>query len=118
MLKDSISSPVKVFDIHRLNKRIKIDNEIKYLSSRTMCIKFSGQLLLQYIYLYNCRYAVSPQSQKLGYVLNVLKLVMLAKLANGNPDVFIAVMTNTLSQKSALESKLPTIVLIVLTITW
>jgi len=42
MLKDSISSPVKVLDIHRLNRRTKIDNEIKYIPSRTVCIKFSG----------------------------------------------------------------------------
>jgi len=30
MLKESISSLVKVIDIHRLNRRTKIDNEIKY----------------------------------------------------------------------------------------
>jgi len=38
MLKNSIISPVKILDIHRLNRRTKIENEIKYLPSRTICI--------------------------------------------------------------------------------
>jgi len=42
VLKDSVVSPIRILDIHRLNRRTKIDNEIKYLPSRTVCIKFSG----------------------------------------------------------------------------
>jgi len=58
MLRESIISPVKVLDIHRLNRRIKIDEEIKYLPARTVCIKFSGQSLPQYVYLYNCSFSI------------------------------------------------------------
>jgi len=83
MLKDSISSPVKVLDIHRLNRRIKTDNEIKYTPSRTVCIKFSGQSLPQYIYLYNCRYAVSPYVPKARICFKCFKVGHVSKSCKG-----------------------------------
>jgi len=64
VLRDLISSPLKILDIHRLNRRSKVDNEFKYLPSRTVCIKFLGQSLPQYIYLYNCRHLVYPVISK------------------------------------------------------
>jgi len=83
MLKESIASPVKVIDIHRLNRRTKIDNEIKYSPSRTVCIKFSGQLLPNYVYLYNCRYSVSPYIPKARICFNCFKVGHVSKTCKG-----------------------------------
>jgi len=59
-LNESISSPIKILEIHRLNRRLKVDNEVRYVASRTICLKFAGQSLPRYIYLFNCRYPVLP----------------------------------------------------------
>jgi len=45
VLKELISSPIKILEIHRLNHRIKTGNEFQYVPSRTVCIKFTGQSL-------------------------------------------------------------------------
>jgi len=37
MIRESIAFPVKVLDIHRLNRRVRVENEVKYLPSRTVC---------------------------------------------------------------------------------
>jgi len=83
MLKDSISSPVKILDIHRLNRRIKTDNEIKYTPFRTVCIKFSSQSLPQYIYLYNCKYVVSPYIPKARICFKCFKVGHVSKSCKG-----------------------------------
>jgi len=85
MLKNSISSPIKVLDIHRLNRRTKIDNKIKYLPSRTVCIKFSGQLLPQYVYLYSCRYSVSPYIPKARICFQCFRVGHVSKTCKGKP---------------------------------
>jgi len=85
ILKDSIASPIRVLEIHRLNRRTKIENEIKYLLSRTVCIKFSGQSLPQYIYLYNCRYAVFPYIPKARICFNCFKVGHVSKVCKGKP---------------------------------
>jgi len=38
-------SPFKVVKVKRLNRRIKINGEIKYIPSRTICLKFAEQIL-------------------------------------------------------------------------
>jgi len=45
LFKESISSPIKVLEVHRLNRRVKVEGEFKYLPSRTICIKFVVQFL-------------------------------------------------------------------------
>jgi len=85
MLKDSTVSPIRILEIHRLNRRTKIDNEIKYLPSRTVCIKFSGQLLPEYVYLYNCRYAVSPYIPKARICFNCFRVGHVSKVCKGKP---------------------------------
>jgi len=39
---------------------MKIDNETRYVPSRTICLKFAGQALPRFIYLFNCRYSIYP----------------------------------------------------------
>jgi len=75
LLRESISSPIKILEIHRLNRRIKIDSEIRYVPPRMVCLKFAGQSLPGFIYLFNCRYPVQPvhsEDQNLLFVLNSL----------------------------------------------
>jgi len=50
-IKESISSPIKILELHRLNRRTKLDNETSYVPSRTVCIKFAGQVLPLSIFL-------------------------------------------------------------------
>jgi len=42
--------PSKVIEVQRLNRRIRIDSEIKYISSRSVCLKFAGQILPRYVF--------------------------------------------------------------------
>jgi len=63
-LKDSISSLYLVLEIHRLNCRIKVEGEFKYVPLHTICIKFANQSLPQYINIFNCRYSILPYIPK------------------------------------------------------
>jgi len=85
MIKESIASPIKVLDIHRLNRRVRIENETKYLPSRTVCIKFSGQFLPQYVYLHNCRYAVSPYVPKARICFSCFRIGHVSKSCKSRP---------------------------------
>jgi len=57
LLKESISSSIKILEIHRLNRRLKSGNDIQNVPSRIICIKFAGQSLPHFIYFFNCRYS-------------------------------------------------------------
>jgi len=37
-----LDSPCKVIEVHRLNRKVRINGEIKFLLSCTVCIKFAG----------------------------------------------------------------------------
>jgi len=78
-LKESISSPIKILEIHRLNRRLKSGNDIQYVPSRTLCIKFSGQVLPRFIYFYNCRYPVSPFIPKTRICFSCFRVGHLSK---------------------------------------
>jgi len=80
-VKELTSSLIKILEFHRLNRRVKLDGEVKYLKylSRTVCIKFAGQFLPQYVNISNCRYSVSPFIPKKGYVFHVFALSILVK---------------------------------------
>jgi len=56
-------SPFKVSEVKRLNRRIRINGEIKYIPSRTICLKFIGQFLPKYVFLCRNRYEVFPYIQ-------------------------------------------------------
>jgi len=84
-LKESISSPIKILDLHRLNRRVKTDNEIRYIPSRTLCIKFSGQSLPQYIYFFNCRYSVTPFIPKTRICFSCYRVGHLSKSCKSRP---------------------------------
>jgi len=46
-------APYKVIEVKRLNRRLRINGETKYVPSRTICLKFAGQILSKYVYLCN-----------------------------------------------------------------
>jgi len=85
MIRESIASPVKFLDIHRLNRRVRIENDIKYLPSRTICVKFSGQSLSQYIYLHNYRYTVSPYVPKARICFSCFRVGHVSKVCKSRP---------------------------------
>jgi len=50
--------------VKRLNRCTKIDGEIKYIPSRTVCLKFAGQILPKYVFLCRNRCEVYPYISK------------------------------------------------------
>jgi len=60
MLRKSTSSSVKILELHRLNRRVKTEGELRYLPFRTICVKFAGQFLPPHVLIFGCKYAVSP----------------------------------------------------------
>jgi len=85
ILKEVISSPLKIIEIHRLNRRIKVGNEFQYVPSRTICIKFAGQSLPPYIYFYNCRYPVYPYVPKARICYACFRIGHLRKACKSKP---------------------------------
>jgi len=85
LLRDSISSPIKVLEIHRLNRRLKLDNEVNYVPSCTICLKFAGQILPRFIYLFNCRYSVYPFIPKTRICFSCFRVGHLNKTCKSRP---------------------------------
>ncbi|KYN04632.1 hypothetical protein ALC62_04504, partial [Cyphomyrmex costatus] len=64
-IKEGIESPKSaarqaVIDLQRLNRRIVRDNKVEYVPSRTLRVKFAGQLLPKEIFIFKVRHAVRP----------------------------------------------------------
>jgi len=85
LLKESISSSIKILKLHRLNRRMKINNEIRYVPSRTVCLKFADQSLSRFIYLFNCRYPVYPFIPKTRICFSCFKVGHLNKTCKSRP---------------------------------
>ncbi|KYN07830.1 hypothetical protein ALC62_01203 [Cyphomyrmex costatus] len=64
-IKDNIKSSFKIIDIQRLNRRTTVDGQAKYSPSRTLCIKFAGQVLPEVISLFHVIYHVEPYVPKI-----------------------------------------------------
>jgi len=84
-LKECISSPIKILEIHRLNRRLKTGNDIQYVPSRTLCVKFAGQFLPNFIYFHNCRFSVSPFIPKTRICFSCFRVGHLSKTCKGRP---------------------------------
>jgi len=50
LLRESISSPIKVSELHHINQRMKTGSEIHNIPFRTVCLKFAGQSLPCFIW--------------------------------------------------------------------
>jgi len=88
-IRESIFSSIKIREIHRLNRRVKINEEIKYVPSRTVCLKFEGQSLLHYIFLFSYRYIVSPFVPKARICFSCFRIDHLSKDCKSNPRYII-----------------------------
>lgn len=64
-IKDNIRSSARILEVQRLNRLMTINNQVSYIPSRTLCIKFAGQSLPREISLFNAKYIVEPQGQDL-----------------------------------------------------
>lgn len=80
-----LESPIKVIEIHRLNRRTKTSDGIKYEPSRTLCFKFAGQVLPQYIYLFRVRHEVCPFVPKAKICYSCFRVGHVSKSCKGRP---------------------------------
>jgi len=85
MLKESTSSVVRILEIHRLNRRVKIDGELKYVPSRTICIKFAGQILPPHVFIYGCKYDVFPFIPKTRICFSCFRVGHMSRSCKSQP---------------------------------
>jgi len=72
-------APCKVVEVRRLNRRIRINGKVKYVPSRTVCLKFAGQLLPKNISSFETIMRFIPLSPKFRLVFLVLGLATSCK---------------------------------------
>jgi len=85
VLREVITSPYKILEIHHLNRRIKVSNDFQYTPSWTICIKFVGQSLPSHIYFFNCRYPVFPFVPKARICFACYRIGHLRKTCKSKP---------------------------------
>jgi len=85
MLRESTSSAVKILEIHRLNRRVKVEGELRYLPSRTVCIKFAGQFLPPHVFVYGYKYDVSPFIPKTRICFSCFRVGHMSKSCKSQP---------------------------------
>jgi len=78
-------SPFKVIEVKRLNRRMKINGETKYISSRTTCLKFAGQVLPKYVFLCRNRYEVYSYISKVKVCFSCHRIGHISKNCRGKP---------------------------------
>ncbi|KYN29943.1 hypothetical protein ALC57_00613 [Trachymyrmex cornetzi] len=54
------SPRAKILDVQRLNRRVIKEGKVEYVPSRTIRIRFAGQLLPQEVFIYKVRHEVRP----------------------------------------------------------
>jgi len=67
----------------RLNRRMKINGEIKYIPSRTVCLKFTCQILPKYVFLCRNRYEVYPYISKVKICFSCHRISHISKNCRG-----------------------------------
>jgi len=64
---------------------MKINGEVKYIPSRTVCLKFAGQILPKYVFLCRNRYEVSPYIAKIKICFACYRVGHISKNCRGKP---------------------------------
>jgi len=118
LIRESISSPIKILEIHRLNRRLKVDNEVRYVPSRTLYLKFAGQSLPRFVYLSNCIYAVFLFVLKTRICFSCFKVGHLSKSCKSRHDACIVVRPLMDRPKFVLRNSLPPNASTVTATTW
>jgi len=80
-----LDSPFKVVEAKRLNRCMKINGEIKYIPSRTVCLKFAGQILPKYVFICRNRSEVSPYIAKIKICFACYRVGHISKNCRGKP---------------------------------
>jgi len=78
-------SPFKVTEVKRLNRRMKINGEIKYIPSSTICLKFVGQFLPKYVFFCRNRYEVFPYIAKVKLYYSCHRIGHISQNCRGKP---------------------------------
>jgi len=84
-LRESMTSTTKILEIYRLNRRTNVEGEIKYLPSRTICVKFAGQFLPHFVSICNYRYPVSPFIPKAQICFSCFRVGHMSKNCKSQP---------------------------------
>jgi len=84
-LLEFLDSPFKVCEVRRLNRRIRIEGETKYIPSRTVCLKFAGQILPKYVFLCRNRYEIFPFIPKIKICFSCYRVGHISKACKGKP---------------------------------
>jgi len=82
-LLEFLDSPFKVAEVKRLNRRIRVNGETKYIFSRTVCLKFVGQILPKYVFLCHNRYEVFPFIPKIKICFSCYRMGHISKACKG-----------------------------------
>jgi len=78
-------APCKVVEVRRLNRRIRINSEVKYVPSHTVCLKFAGQLLPRYIFFCRTRHEVYPFIPKVQICFSCYRIGHISKVCKSKP---------------------------------
>jgi len=84
-LLEFFDAPCKVVAVRRLNRRIRINGETQYVPSRTVCLKFAGQLLPKYIFFCRIRHEVYPFIPKVQICFSCYRIGHISKVCKGKP---------------------------------
>jgi len=82
-LLEFLDSPFKVCEVRRLNRRMRIEGETKYIPSRTVCLKFVGQILPKYVFLCRNCYKVFPFIPKIKICFSCYGVGHISKACKG-----------------------------------
>ncbi|KYN10140.1 hypothetical protein ALC57_17735, partial [Trachymyrmex cornetzi] len=75
----------KILDIQRLNRRVTINGKSEYVPSKTLRIKFAGQVLPREVFLFKIRHEVRPYIPKARICFSCFRVGHIAKVCKGPP---------------------------------
>lgn len=107
IIKQNIESSYKIIDINRLNRRIRVNNEFKLVSSQTICIKFAGQILPKQISLFKTKYNVTPFIPRTRICYACFRIGHISKVCKGQPRCIYCGNKKHQSEEICPSSSLP-----------
>lgn len=84
-IKDHIESPHKILDIERLNRRVKDGDNFVLQPSRTIRLKFKGQILPNYISIYRVKHDVFPFITKIRIYYSCFRIGHVSNFCKSKP---------------------------------
>lgn len=84
-VQSSIVSPVKIAQISRLNRKIRDGDFYRFVPSRSICIKFTGQQLPRFISIFKVRHEVLPFIPQVKVCFSCYKIGHVNKFCRGKP---------------------------------